>query len=102
MAAVAERPPQQAQAVSRGRGGTSMRDRHGSHRSDPGTLTLPSRLRHGFVCCLAGAPVIYSLWFGLKQEHGAGNRWMSVPVPFIPLPPQAHGFGLIIRQGGRI
>lgn len=87
MAAVAERPPQQAQAVSRGRGGTSVRDRHGSHRSDPGTLTLPSRLRHGFVCCLAGAPVIYSLWFGLKQEQGTDGCLCQCPSSLFPLKP---------------
>lgn len=81
--------------MSQGTGGTV---------SDPGMLALPSQIRQGFVCFLAGAPVIYSLWFGLKQKHRAGKRWMSVPVPFIPLPlpHQAHRLSLIIRQGGRI
>lgn len=32
----------QAQSVSQGRGCTDMRDRHGSHQSDPGMLALPS------------------------------------------------------------
>lgn len=46
--------------------------------------------------------MIYSLRFGLKQEHRAGKGWMSVPFIPLPLPHRARRLGLIIGQGERI